>query len=160
MTTRWLEGALYLLAATFSFAAGWIVTHPTQLHSTVAIAPSLGPLAPERPTTDSLADAIALIAAENLFRPERASAKDADAASGVPTGTPAVVKPPKPNLVLRGVIGGPPWDAILDGVPGHTSSVVLRTGQRMGDLVVRAFRHDTVFIKGMDTTWTLTLRHP
>lgn len=158
MMVRWVEGTLYLFAVTLSSATAWRITHAIPPHAPVQIAMALGLPAPHA-TTDSLADAIALIAAENLFRPERASANDADEATGT-AGTLPVMRPSRPTLVLRGVLGGPPWDAIIDGVPGHAGSVVLRTGQRFGELEVRAFRHDTVFIRGMDTTWTLTLRHP
>ncbi|MGH7632626.1 MAG: hypothetical protein ACRENC_02765 [Gemmatimonadaceae bacterium] len=159
MNTRWAEGSLYVITVTLLLTAGWGITHPVLPRGIALIAPSLGLPPREHPTTDSLADAIALIAAENLFRPERASASDAES-NGAGGSAPPVVRPPKPNLVLRGVLGGPPWDAILDGIPGHAGSVVLRTGQRFGELEVRAVRHDTVFIRGMDTTWTLTLRHP
>ena len=158
MMVRWVEGTLYVIAVSLSSAAGWRITHRALPRPPAQVVTAPGLPRPHA-TTDSLDDAIALIAAENLFRPERASAKDADVANGT-AGTPPVARPPKPSLVLRGVLGGPPWDAIIDGVPGHAGSVVLRTGQQSGELQMRAFRHDTVFIRGMDTTWTLTLHRP
>ena len=158
MMLRSLEGMLYAVAVSVSCGTAWRITHSLPVHAPVKAVLALGRSVPHA-TTDSLADAIALIAAKNLFRPERASANDADAANGS-VGTPPALRSPRPTLVLRGVVGGPPWDAIVDGVPGHAGSMVLRTGQRFGELEVRAFRHDTIFIRGMDTTWTLTLRRP
>jgi hypothetical protein len=67
-------------------------------------------------------------------------------------------KAPRPTLVLRGIIGGPPWSAILEGIPGRQGSVVLRRGDTVAALVVRAVRRDTVVIEGADTTWRLTVK--
>jgi hypothetical protein len=67
-------------------------------------------------------------------------------------------RPPKPTLVLRGIIGGPPWEAIVDGVPERSTSTVLRQGDVVGALRVRAVGRDTVVIQGADTTWRLTMR--
>ena len=76
------------------------------------------------------------------------------AATPVP-GQPMVAG--KPKLILRGVLGGPPWDALIDGVPGHDGALVVRVGQTVAGFTVRAVRRDTVFIRGFDTTWALTL---
>jgi hypothetical protein len=69
-------------------------------------------------------------------------------------------KPPKPPLFLRGLLGGPPWNVMLDGVPGHDGSIVLHVGESFGGLTVRAVRRDTVVVQGADTTWMLTLKRP
>jgi hypothetical protein len=60
--------------------------------------------------------------------------------------------------VLRGIIGGPPWSAILEGIPGREGSVVLRRGDTIAALRVRAVRRDTVVVEGADTTWRLTVK--
>lgn len=78
------------------------------------------------------------------------------------------MRPPKPVLVLRGVVGGPPWEALLDGVPGRERGVVVRSGDVLGPSVVlangspaaqmlhvRRISADGVVITGMDTTWRL-----
>jgi hypothetical protein len=65
--------------------------------------------------------------------------------------------PPKPMLRLRGLVGGPPWDALIEGIPGHEGAVVARVGQTLGGITVRAVRRDTVIARGMDTTWKLTI---
>jgi hypothetical protein len=71
---------------------------------------------------------------------------------------PPVARPPRPNLVLRGVVGGPPWSAVIEGIPGHDGSVLLRKGDTIATLAVRAVGRDTVIIKGADTTWRLTVK--
>jgi hypothetical protein len=65
--------------------------------------------------------------------------------------------PPKPRLVLRGIVGGPPWDAIVDGIPNREGSYVVRSGDSVSGLKIRSVRADRVTIRGMDTTWILTL---
>lgn len=87
-------------------------------------------------------------------------------------GAMPVMRPPKPVLVLRGVVGGPPWEAVLDGVPGRERGVVVRTGDVLGAgappgampgsapaaaLRVRQVSATGVVITGMDTTWRLTV---
>jgi hypothetical protein len=62
----------------------------------------------------------------------------------------------RPQLTVKGIIGGPPWQAMLDGVPGVGQAIV-RSGQIVGALTVRAVGRDTVMVQGMDTTWKLTM---
>lgn len=66
--------------------------------------------------------------------------------------------PPKPPLTLAGILGGPPWQAILEGLPGRDGPLVVKTGDRVGDLTIRSVRRDTVVIAGLDTVWKLTVR--
>ena len=73
------------------------------------------------------------------------------------------MRPTKPVLVLRGVVGGPPWEAVLDGVPGRERGVVVRAGDVLGGtaessaLRVRQVGAGGVVITGMDTTWRLNV---
>ena len=62
---------------------------------------------------------------------------------------------PRPSLALKGIIGGPPWQAVIDGVPGQPPGVVVREGERFDKLVVRAVTRDSVIIQGPDTSWVL-----
>jgi len=101
---------------------------------------------------DSIAQAVAYVVANDPFRLSRHPATVAY--------SPAPVRPPRPNLVLRGIVGGPPWGAILEGIPGRDGNVLVRRGDSLGTLVVRAVGRDTVIIKGVDTTWRLTVKHP
>jgi len=71
---------------------------------------------------------------------------------------PVAAAAPRPTLILRGIVGGPPWSAILEGVPGREGTTMLRPGDSAGVLVVRSVGRDTVIIKGADTTWRLTVK--
>lgn len=70
--------------------------------------------------------------------------------------TPA--RPPKPSLLLRGVLGGPPWRAIIEGIPGAPTAVVVREGERVGSLLVKEIRLAAVIVTGVDTAWKLAIR--
>ncbi len=95
------------------------------------------------------------------FRLANAPSKVAyDPAMDLPGGGIAPVVPvqvARPSLVLRGIIGGPPWQAVLDGIPGQGSGTIVRGGMTFDKLAVRSVSRDTVTIQGADTTWKLTL---
>ncbi|MFL5605605.1 MAG: hypothetical protein ACJ8AD_04095 [Gemmatimonadaceae bacterium] len=158
MSSRWIERVLWG-AAVAGIMTGIVglrrpvaVTHDVT-RATIAIP------AVVRPDSDALEEALGVIFEANVFRPDR---KAVDVTEVVPTPQPGAPqpppKPPKPTLLLRGLLGGPPWDALVDGVPGHEGAMVLRAGQTTAGLTLKAIRHDTVFIKGLDTTWKLILR--
>jgi hypothetical protein len=65
------------------------------------------------------------------------------------------LKPPKPSLVVSGLVGSA---ALLDGVPGRSTTVIMHAGDTLGGLRLRRITHDTVIVSGSDTTWRLTLR--
>lgn len=159
MIPRWSEPALYLLALVCVESAARTIAHPAVSPGAVSPIPVLGAPPPPRPDGDSLAEAVGIVVEGNLFRAERHSVVDS-AVAPPPAYAPAVMRPPRPALALRGLLGGPPWDAIVEGFPGREGAIVVRSGQRVGELTVRAVRRDTVIIRGNDTTWTLTLRTP
>jgi hypothetical protein len=66
-------------------------------------------------------------------------------------------KPPKPQLVVEGLVGA---TALVDGVPGHAATTIVHAGDTLGGLTIRRIGRDTVIVSGADTTWRLTLRHP
>jgi hypothetical protein len=80
-------------------------------------------------------------------------------AEGMSASPPPPPAPPKPPLFLRGTVGGPKWEALLEGVPGREGSVLVLQGDTIAGLRVRRTSRDTVVVTGMDTTWTLTVRH-
>ena len=75
-----------------------------------------------------------------------------------PAGPPPPPSPPKPVLVLRGIIGGPPWDAMVEGIPGRQGAVLVHRGDTLSGLTVSAVGRDTVTIHGSDTTWKLFMK--
>jgi hypothetical protein len=147
----------------------WIVTAVSLLVATIGVRaargtpPSLAQSVPgavsepRRIDPDSIARASAYIVANNPFRLSRQPATVAysPALEGL---APLTVRPPRPALVLLGIVGGPPWSAILEGIPGRDGSVMVRRGDSLGTLIVRAVGRDTVIIKGADTTWRLTVK--
>ena len=75
-----------------------------------------------------------------------------------PTAAPA--SEPLPTLELLGILGGPPWRAIIGGLPGTTSDVVAQAGQTIGDFTIRSVQRDSVVVQTPDTVWVLTLNRP
>lgn len=71
---------------------------------------------------------------------------------------PSPPRPPRPGLSVSGIIGGPPWSAVLEGLPGHEGGTVVHPGDTLGGLRIRSVRRDTVVISGVDTTWRLIVR--
>jgi hypothetical protein len=63
----------------------------------------------------------------------------------------------RPPLAVSGMVG-PPWAAVLEGVPGQDHGVLVRGGERFGDLRVRSVSPAAVVVSSPDTTWRLTLR--
>ena len=74
-------------------------------------------------------------------------------ASGVAPSVPV-----RPLLVLRAVVGGPPWSAIVDGIPGQSGGTVVTAGQAFDVLRIRRVSRDTVVVQMADTTWSLTMK--
>jgi hypothetical protein len=96
--------------------------------------------------------------------PFRLARHPANVAFGVEPVTPAVAvvpppRPAKPQLRLRGIIG-PPWEAILDGVPDRGSGVVVRHGDIVAALQIRRITRDSVVVADADTVWVLTMERP
>jgi len=75
---------------------------------------------------------------------------------------PATPPPPKPVLVLVGIV----WDsgrdptALVEGLPSVDGPRPVRQGENIAGLRVKTIRPDRVVITGLDTTWTLTVREP
>jgi hypothetical protein len=109
------------------------------------------------PAIDSLAQAIV---PRDPFRVTRRPASLAY--DPVRVAQPPVPTPPKPALVLTGIV----WDsrgnpsAVLDGLPGGAGPRVVRQGEQVGALRVRHIARDRVVVLGLDTAWTLTVREP
>lgn len=107
-----------------------------------------------------LRDASDLIISNDPFRLTNAPALvryDPKAESAAPTT--AVAAPPiRPVMTLKAIVGGPPWQAIVDGLPGQPPGTVVRAGNAFDRLVARAVTRDSVVLQGPDTTWVLSFR--
>lgn len=145
------------VAAAVSAAHSWYaISRPAE-----APAPAIWPVA--QPTAPIAADSLAVLTARivdsDVFRLDR---KPADAAYGATPDSTAnraamTAAAPRPPLVLVGIVG-PPWRALLDGVPGHDGSMVLHAGQSVAGLRVRDVTATAATISGADTTWHLTVK--
>jgi hypothetical protein len=153
-----IERGLWGMTAVAAIAATLEVRAVPSTAITVARPVPPAPAEPRRLDPDSISHAVAYVVANDPFRLSRRAASIAYSPALEGLALPPVARPPRPNLVLRGIVGGPPWSAILDGIPGHDGSAVLRRGDSVGTVVVRAVGRDTVIIKGADTTWRLTVK--
>ena len=108
---------------------------------------------------DSLGENAARIVEHDPFRVER---RPPDVAFGTQTGGASAtnVSSARPQLTLSGIVGGPPWAALLNGVPGHDGTALVHTGDTLSGFTVLAVRATSVTISGMDTTWHLTVNDP
>ena len=154
--TMWLGTALAIVVGALSWHRQWRAPSMPVAAGTMQ---SAAPL----PSLEAGADpeeTVAAIVENNLFRRDRqapGTVSSAIAQSPTASRPPA---PPKPRLILRGLVGGPPWNAVVDGIPGRERGVVLRTGDTIAGLTVRGVRAGEVIVRGMDTTWTLRLSRP
>jgi len=71
--------------------------------------------------------------------------------SGAKTPVAAV----RPSFTLKAIIGGPPWHAVIDGIPGQPAGTVVRQGAQYDKLIVRTVSRDSVIIQAPDTSWIL-----
>lgn len=133
------------------------------LRATDRLAPPRAAIAAvQSPTRDStLDDELSALAAADPFRLSNTPAAvrfDArnDAASPAPGTMPAAAL--RPALILRAIVGGPPWQAIVDGIPGQQPGTVVRAGSAFDRISVAAVTRDSVVLHGPDTTWVLAFR--
>lgn len=135
--------------------AAWttaVPTPPAKERSVAAGAP-----APARADTVALRNSAARLRARDPFRLDR---KPADLPYN--PWQPAVAPPPpppppvRPPLALAGLLGGPPWSALIEGIPGREGGVLLQMGDSASGVRFVAVRGDTVILAAFDTTWSLT----
>jgi hypothetical protein len=151
-----LEVALVALVLGFSTAAihGWFRKLPSP-HA-VAAEGTRATITP-MPDLEDLEEAASEVTKSDPFRISR---EPASVAFGIASQQQeAAPSAPRPILVLRGIVGGPPWQAIIDGIPGTPAGSVLKAGATFDKYVIRSVSKDTVIVRGPDTTWHLTLGH-
>ncbi len=112
-----------------------------------------------RPDTAGLGQAAARIRDRDAFRVARRPADVRFSPWGV-ASRPELPPRIRPALALTGIIGGPPWSALVEGIPGRESGVLLIVGEESNGIRLTAVRGDTALLAGFDTTWALTPRRP
>lgn len=157
-----LELALWglaLVAATLGFQ-GWTRALPS--HATTAAESRAAPPGPQPFAGEALAAAAVVTAEKNPFRLDRRppDLTYQPESEGVPMPLSEQPPPFRPPLALAGVLGGPPWEAVIEGVPGREAGVLVRRGDELGELRVTTVGPERVVIRGADTTWVLTLKRP
>jgi hypothetical protein len=61
-------------------------------------------------------------------------------------------------LVLKAIVGGPPWQALIDGIPGQPIGAIAEQGKRFNGFLVKLVTADSVVVQGPDTSWVLSFR--
>jgi hypothetical protein len=163
MSRRRMEALLWILALAVALlgAQRWRRAEPAGTAAPDLLAAS--PPAPRRVPAARLEAAAAAVTGGNPFRLDRIPApvgfnQPGGMMPGIPDYTPP--PPPRPQLAVTGIVG-PPWQAVLEGVPGREGAgVVVRRGDVLGELRVRDVTATTVVVSAPDTTWRLTVRRP
>ena len=150
--TSWGSAACLLVAAVYMWLAEKPLPGGSESRSKVE------PPGAAQLDTNDLDAAVEEVIMRNPFRLSRRP-------SGVPFGSeaqlipqPAPAAPPRPRLVLAGLVGGPPWVALLEGIPGRDGPVAVRQGDTLAGLSIRDVTRDGAVIADLDTLWRLTLK--
>ena len=174
MTRRRWEQLLWACAIGLSLA-GWVRWRSALPGADHASRPSLAAPPPVRAAAPrGLGAASEVVARGNPFRLDRSPAPMGSPApgqlgmmmsTGYPPGSPGSYPaytppgPPRMGGALRVTgISGPPWEALIEGIPGKQGAVVVRPGDRVEDLRIRSISADLVVVQGQDTTWRLQIK--
>jgi hypothetical protein len=116
----------------------------------------------EPPIAEKIKSATTRIVERDLFRLDRHPSNVAYQAelqgTRVPPAPPNI---PHPRLILVGTIGGPPWVALLAGLPGHEGvSTLVHGGESFSGLKIGSIGRDSIVVQGSDTTWRLSVTSP
>lgn len=156
-TTRYAIVGGVCLALSVSGAVRWRAALPSIVGVPATVGSVRGAAAP--PPDSLLGSAEELIVSNDPFRlsntpPTVRFNPASDAAIGVGVSLPVV----RPTLSLKAIVGGPPWQAIVDGLPGVSPGTMIQPGAVFDKLAVRAVTRDSVIIQGPDTAWVLSFR--
>lgn len=163
MKRRVTEVALTLLALMLGASAVRRAAADESLTAPVPVPPAAPRPAP-RLSAAALESAGENVVRRNPFRISRAPGivrVGQPVASSAGESRPMVIAPVKPNLIVRAIVGGPPWSALLDGLPNGVAGVVVREGDVFGTLRIGAITPDTVAAMERDSVWKFTVnRNP
>lgn len=111
------------------------------------------PVAPPAPVRSEIAVSRGVGFQRSPFRIGRVAQHAAgDAAVGTLDAPPAI-----PEIGVRAIVGGPPWRAVLTGLPGTPSPRVVQLGERFDPVRVVAIEADRVRLVAGDSTWVVLL---
>ena len=157
MSALRVEAGLWAAAIALGVAAGVDARAPHGVRLPGVRAVTAPTVPPEHVTRSDIDVAVIALTETDPFRASRHPSPIAyqPTREGAPPPPPRAARP---GLAVSGIIGGPPWSAVLEGVPGREGGSVVRSGDTLGGLKIRAVKRDTVVISGVDTTWRLTVR--
>lgn len=149
---------MMIVAILAASGAAWRVARSAAMDR--ASAPSAFPLGRtlQFVSDDSLLEAAGTTVANDPFRIANQPSDvrfEAKTEGGI--GAPPPPPPLRPVMQVKAIMGGPPWMAIIDGIPGQQTGVIVRSGSTFDKITVRTVGRDTVVVQAPDTTWKLTL---
>ena len=173
MTRRRWERLMWGAALGLALA-GWVRWRRVAPDAVPPAFPALATPAPVRPVAPArLAAAADAVARGNPFRLDRVPAPLGAPRPGAlgmmvgpgysPPPPPGMGYPPPspypagPSIRVTG-ISGPPWEALVEGLPERQGAVVVRAGDRFGTLRIRSISQDLVVVQGPDGTRRLQIQ--
>jgi hypothetical protein len=151
-----LWGAAVLLVVVAWIGWSWSPPTPdTRMAATVAPGFSIA----ARGAPEALVAAATHIVQGDPFRLERTPSPFGFGQRPAPEAVSVPTTETRPVLSVQGIIG-PPWRAVVEGIPGQGQAVVVRGGESFGALEIRSITRDRVVIAGPDTVWRLSVRSP
>lgn len=104
------------------------------------------------PTADSLIAAADAAAESDPFGTAAVAVPNVAQTGAMPPGP---MPPPRPPFILLGILGGPPWSAVVSGIPNTMGPVLLRMGDTVGGYSIARVSRDTLVLKNGTATHTL-----
>jgi hypothetical protein len=159
VNSRTIERSLFAIALTLALSAAvrWQAGAAAGAAAPVLVSQAR---ASAQPASDSaLEEAEALTVTNDPFRlsntPPEVHYDPVNEAAMAARGGAFVPPPVRPQFVLRAIVGGPPWHAVVDGIPGQPPGTLVRPGAQFDKVTVRSVTRDSVVVRGPDTTWVL-----
>jgi hypothetical protein len=147
----WAVAVMSVVSAVWA----WVNSIPVAHVETGFIPPA--PEASRHIDVKTILSASAVLRDRDPFRVERAPTSVRFGAAPVTPSEPAVeTRPERPKLVLAGIVGGPPWMALVEGVPGREGGVILVQGETMNGIRLDRLWSDSAALSDSDTTWVLS----
>lgn len=154
MKLRTLDGLLGLAAFALASIAVWRVAGATG--APLGIVPvAAGTRVRAMAESDAVTDAMDAVLDANPFRFSRSTPAIVSAVVGPQS---VAASGPRTPPVVKAILGGPPWQAVLSGVPGQPGEVVVLSGMRLGGILITSIMRDTVVVQVSDTTFRLTMK--
>lgn len=128
-------------------------------HSSAAVAPASAGERDRRIEARATATRSRVVIVRNPFRLDGRLAPPLEVVLDSLILADAGALPPSFNLRLKGLVGGPPWRAVLSGLPGVAGDRTVRAGERFETVRILDINAAGVSVAVDDSTWTLILEH-